>query len=173
QVEGGTALVLITHDLMVAANMADRVIVMQEGKVVESGPVREVYTCPQHEYTRQLLAARLAPLGVADAGSTNTERLLQVEDLSKSYYLARGFLQKHKEVRAVKRVTFDLHRGETVGIVGESGSGKSTVARMLMRITEPTEGTVRFGGKDIFSMSGNEMEKLRRNMQDRKSTRLN
>jgi peptide/nickel transport system ATP-binding protein len=165
QAEEGMALILITHDLMVAANMADRVIVMQAGKVVESGPVREIFTAPKHDYTRQLLAARLAHSEIAGDPVPDAECVLQVEGLSKTYFLTRGFVQKQKEVRAARGVSFDLHRGETVGIVGEYGSGKSTVARMLMRIGDPTGGTARFRGRDIFSMSGGEMEKLRRNMQ--------
>ena len=167
QRETGMALVMITHDLEVAAAMADRIIVMNAGKVVESGRTEAVFTHPSHAYTRGLMSA-MPRAGQADArpqGTAQGEVLLQVEHLSKHYMLRSGLFTPKREFRAVDDVSFAVHRGETVGIVGESGSGKSSIARMLLRLNEPTSGKAFFAGKDIFALEGAALGGFRRRVQ--------
>ncbi|WP_062207165.1 ABC transporter ATP-binding protein [Aureimonas sp. AU12] len=167
QREFGMALVLITHDLEVASAMADRVIVMRRGRIVEEGAARDIFTDPKDAYTRQLMNAlpasgtprRRAP------GDAPREPLLEVRDLTKTYHLTRGFLKAATTTKAVDGVSFTLRRGETLGIVGESGSGKSSIARMLLRLNEPSSGKALFRGQDIFAMDEPALLKLRRKVQ--------
>jgi peptide/nickel transport system ATP-binding protein len=167
QRETGMALIMITHDLEVAAAMADRIIVMNGGKVVESGEAREVFTNPGHAYTKRLIAAvpHLDNIDSPSRQAAQNEILLRVEDLSKHYLLGSGALTSKREFRAVDEVSFVLHRGETVGIVGESGSGKSSIARMLLRLNTPTSGRALFAGEDIFKLEGKALNSFRRRVQ--------
>ena len=167
QQETGMALIMITHDLEVAAAMADRIIVMNGGKVVESGEAREVFTNPAHAYTRRLMAAvpHLEDTNRPQREAVGKEVLLKVENLSKHYLLGAGALASKQEFRAVDEVSFVLHRGETVGIVGESGSGKSSIARMLLRLNTPTSGRALFAGEDIFELEGKALNSFRRRVQ--------
>ncbi|TCM50724.1 peptide/nickel transport system ATP-binding protein [Rhizobium sp. PP-F2F-G48] len=169
QRETGMALIMITHDLEVAASMADRIIVMNGGKVVETGPARDVFETPQHAYTRKLIAA--LPHGeAADAGHKRSREradavLLKVEGLGKDYVLSSGAFTGKSVFKAVEDVGFHLCKGETLGIVGESGSGKSSVARMLMRLNEPTSGKAIFAGQNIFDLTGKDLMAFRRRVQ--------
>ena len=170
QREEGMALIMITHDLEVAASIGDRIIVMNDGAIVESGPAREVFENPRHAYTRSLLGA-LPHASEADkvnrrgTGGTG-EMLLEVEHLSKRYVVSPGFFGRGARVlQAVNDVSFTLHQGETLGIVGESGSGKSTIARLLTRLNEPTSGVARFRGQDVFTMTPAELHHMRRRVQ--------
>ncbi|HXV30409.1 MAG TPA: ABC transporter ATP-binding protein [Sinorhizobium sp.] len=169
QRETGMALIMITHDLEVAASMADRVIVMNAGKVVEAGLAKEVFSNPQHAYTRRLMSA--LPHGEAAENSnrraTNigSETLLRVEHLTKEYVLASGAFAGKRKFKAVDAVSFEVRKGETLGIVGESGSGKSSVARMLLRLNEPSSGKAVFAGENIFEMSGKSVMAFRRKVQ--------
>ncbi|MDX0424063.1 peptide/nickel transport system ATP-binding protein [Sinorhizobium medicae] len=165
QRETGMALIMITHDLEVAAAMADRIIVMNAGKVVESGRAEDVFTNPRHSYTRRLMSA--VPHGDPKKRSRPVEQevLLQVADLSKHYKLGSGPFAPKREFKAVDDVSFTLRRGETVGIVGESGSGKSSIARMLLRLNEPTSGSALFAGEDIFKLEGRALNGFRRKVQ--------
>ncbi len=167
QRETGMALIMITHDLEVAAAMADRIIVMNGGKVVESGKAQDVFTNPVHAYTRRLMSA--VPHGGAASkrprGEVKGGVLLKVEKLSKHYVLGAGPFSSKREFRAVDDVSFTVHRGETVGIVGESGSGKSSIARMLLRLDEPTSGKALFAGEDIFALEGRALNGFRRRVQ--------
>ena len=168
QREFGMALILITHDLEVAASMADRIVVMKAGKIVEQGPAREVFTTPQHDYTRKLMSALPAePVAGADRRSRSErgELLLEVKGLSKAYELSRSMFGGARSLLAVEDVSFSVCRGETLGIVGESGSGKSTVARMLLRLNEPTAGQALYRGQDIFTLDPGQMLALRRKVQ--------
>ncbi len=165
QKEEGMALILITHDLGVAATMADRVVVMYRGSVVETGSVQEVFSAPQHAYTRMLLSARHPGGGAMRVPLAAAKEVIAVRQLSKRYQLSGGMLSKPAYLDAVKDVSFTLRRGETLAIVGESGSGKSTVARMLMRIGEPTSGSAMFHGEDILSMRGAALTRFRRRIQ--------
>jgi peptide/nickel transport system ATP-binding protein len=165
--ERGLATILITHDLGVVAEIADRVLVMHEGEIVERGSLDEVFYAPRDPYTRALLGAvvrldRAAPLRPA----RESETLLEVRDLVKHYPVRSGVLRREVDrVRAVDGVGFELRRGETLGLVGESGSGKSTLCRALLGLIEPTSGSVRFEGREIAGLSRRAMRPLRRQMQ--------
>jgi len=166
QREVGMALLLITHDLGVVADIAERVIVMRAGRIVEQGPVRTIFAEPQHAYTRQLMAAvpgRLAP----PPRAIRAAPLLAVENLTKHYPITKGLLRRPtgEVVRALDGVSFELRAGETLGIVGESGSGKSTLARTLLRLEPPTAGTARFRGDDLFALEGAALKRYRRRVQ--------
>ena len=169
QRETGMALVMITHDLEVAASMADRIIVMNGGKIVESGLAQEVFDNPQHPYTRRLIAA--LPHGEAAEAShrrstdVRGETLLKVEHLTKEYVLASGAFAGKRRFRAVGDVSFDVRKGETLGIVGESGSGKSSIARILLRLNEPSSGKAFYAGENIFDLSGKRLVAFRRKVQ--------
>ncbi|WP_064457832.1 dipeptide ABC transporter ATP-binding protein [Streptomyces hygroscopicus] len=229
--QAGTAVLLITHDLGVAADRARRIAVMSEGEIVETGPVRQVLTAPRHPYTRRLLASAPsmatepvrvrvraqaqaqargrvrevaagepvaegsapvaeggAPVGEAlvateglvvgeglDAagGLDVAERLDAAEGLDTAggpLVVAEGLVKEftprgRARVRAVDGVDFTIRRGESFALVGESGSGKSTTARMVARLTDPTEGRIRFDGQDITALSGAALRRLRRRVQ--------
>ncbi len=169
QAESGMGMVIITHDLGVVERVADRVIVMNGGEVVERGPVRDVLTNPQHPYTRRLLDAvpgrhGFAPAEAAPAGAPP---LLDVRDVSRVYFGRPKLFSSapQPQLRAVDRASFCLARGETLGIVGESGSGKSTLARMLLGLDRPTEGTIAFEGRDLVNGSPAELFAIRRRLQ--------
>ena len=154
QAETGMALILVTHDLGVVANMADTVVVMRRGRVMESGPCATILTAPGHAYTRALLAAAPAiPDAPAEAPDT-AQPVLWAEGVSRTYPgQRRGFGPPTPALRAVDDITLALGRGETLGIVGESGCGKSTLARLLLR-AEPADpgGTLGFRGRDGETM---------------------
>lgn len=154
QRETGMAVLIITHDLGVVAEIADRVVVMEKGVLVEAGTVREVYKNPQHPYTKKLIAA--APgKGEMHEPLKGAEPVLSVRDVRKSY----------GAFKALKGVSFDLLAGETMAVVGESGSGKSTLARILLRLDEPDSGAALWKGRDLFQLSPAELYKLRRDLQ--------
>lgn len=180
--ELGTAVLLITHDLGLAAERAERVVVMHRGKVVEQGPARQILEDPQHPYTQSLVkaapsvaAARLRPEAFqveeradaaadasADSGSAaKADHIVEIEGLTKVYPV-RG---RGEDFVAVNDVSLAIPRGETVAIVGESGSGKTTTARMLLKLIEPTSGLIRFEGKDVASLSRAETRDFRQRVQ--------
>ncbi|MEX2519595.1 MAG: ABC transporter ATP-binding protein [Paracoccaceae bacterium] len=159
--------IFITHDFGVVADIADRVIVMQSGLIVESGPVADVLLRPQHPYTRALIEA--IPRLTQDRAQRAEEArapVLTVSGLNKTFSTGSGRLfGKRRIVHAVKDVSFELFAGETVGIVGESGSGKSTVGRCLVRLLDPDSGRITVDGADIAEMSGAGLRAKRRNLQ--------
>ncbi len=162
----GTAVILITHDLALAAERAGRVIVMYRGEVVETGPAQEILAHPQHEYTRRLVAA--APSLVTEsmvppvpAGETPAV-IVRVEGVGKRYRL-RG--SGEGAFWAARGVDFEIPKGRTVSIVGESGSGKSTTARMLLGLEQPTEGRIVVGGADLERLDRAELFAMRRRVQ--------
>ncbi|GIO35567.1 glutathione ABC transporter ATP-binding protein [Paenibacillus antibioticophila] len=165
QQELGTAIVLITHDLGVVAGFCDRVIVMKEGEIVESGTTAELFASPQHPYTRRLLDAlpRLdAPKAARQGGRQQPEGeppLLQVHALKQYFDMGRG-----RVLKAVDNISFQLNAGETLGIVGESGSGKSTMGRSILRLNEWTGGEVLFKGIPLKYLNRSEMKTMRRHM---------
>ena len=173
QDETGMGLILITHDLGVVAEIADRVAVMNGGQIVETGPVRQIFHQPRHAYTRRLITAipgaRGAPSSTLEAEEPRPapSTLLSVRGLAKHYEITEGLLRRStgEMVRAVDGVSFDLGVGETLGIVGESGSGKSTLARTLLRLEEPTSGEAAFRGQDIFTLSPGDLFAFRRKVQ--------
>ena len=166
--ERGLATILITHDLGVVAEVADRVLVMHEGRIVERGEVDAIFHAPEDPYTRKLLGAVLRLDQAPPLRSARGEApLLEVTDLVKHYPIRRGLLVSRAvdQVRAVDGVSFSVERGETLGLVGESGSGKSTLSRAVLQLIEPTSGSVRFEGREIAGLSYRAMRPLRAEMQ--------
>ena len=182
--ETGTAVMFITHDMAVVAQMADRVVVMFRGKKVEEGTVEEIFENPQHLYTKALLAAvpklgemsgkkypepmvlmsRQQSAAVPIKGTN--ELLLEVESLTTRFAVKGGMLRrKVANVHAVEDVSFTINKGQTLGLVGESGCGKSTVGRSILRLEEPQWGSVRIGGKDIMALERNGLRNSRLDMQ--------
>jgi peptide/nickel transport system ATP-binding protein len=160
----GMAVLFITHDFGVVADIADRVAVMEKGHVVEQGSVADVLERPQHPYTRRLLAAVPtlnppvrpavgdAPVACAATGLAKT-------------YRGNDWFSAHAEVAAVKSVSFEIRRGETLGLVGESGSGKSTIGRLVMRLTDADTGIVRVGELDFTQSRGADLRDARKHIQ--------
>ncbi|GAA4029001.1 ABC transporter ATP-binding protein [Arthrobacter methylotrophus] len=182
--ELGTAVLLITHDLGLAAERADKVVVMYRGNVVEAGPSLELLRNPQHPYTQRLVASApslasrriqaakaegiqteelLAPTG-AVVEKALPEDVLKVENLSKVFKLRSG-MGKATDFTAVDNVSFNVTRGTTTAIVGESGSGKSTVAQMVLNLLAPTSGRIVFDGVDTSTLNSREIFKFRRRVQ--------
>ncbi|MGW0181679.1 dipeptide ABC transporter ATP-binding protein [Nocardia sp. NPDC003345] len=160
--EAGTSVLLITHDLAVAADRADRIVVMHRGRIVESGTAEEVFTRPRHDYTRRLLDAVPTTEGSArpDRSPATPAPLLAAHGLHKSFRVARG-----TTLAAVADVSITVRRGETLALVGESGSGKSTTARMIARLERPDRGSVEFDGTDIAALRGARLREWRRRIQ--------
>ncbi|WP_102222626.1 ABC transporter ATP-binding protein [Acidimangrovimonas sediminis] len=152
QVDHGTAVLFITHDMGVVSEIADRVYVMNHGDMVEDGPIGALLRTPQKEYTRKLLSA--VPSLVPRPGREKPQKapVLDVNNLEKIYG-ATSLFAKAAGTRAVDDVSFNILPGRTLGIVGESGSGKSTVARCIMRLIDPSKGQVRIDGTDIVGFS--------------------
>ena len=160
----GTAVLFITHDFGVVAEIADRVAVMSKGQVVEAGETAAVLGNPQHAYTRQLIAA-VPPLKAPPGRTLSAEPILTIQHVSKTYRTG-GFLGRGQRVtHAVKDVSLVLPKGATLGIVGESGSGKSTLARCLVRLIDPESGEIRLNGIDLASLSREEMRSATRHIQ--------
>ncbi|AXH35660.1 ABC transporter ATP-binding protein [Humibacter sp. BT305] len=193
----GTALLFITHDLGLAAERAEQLVVMYKGQIVESGPSREILQNPLHPYTQRLVAAApslasrriqssaktisdldYAPTKVTegvDLIAAAEERVahqpkerrpnaIEVTDLTKVYKL-RGVKGSAANLTASDKVSFAIERGTTTALVGESGSGKSTVAKMILKLEEPTSGSIKIGGEDISGLKGKQLLALRRKMQ--------
>ena len=164
QARKGTAVLFITHDFGVVAEIANRVAVMQHGLVVEEGAADAVLHRPQHPYTRQLIAA-VPSLTPPPPRQLATEPILTIEHVSKTYK-SGGFLGRGQRiVHAVKDVSLTLPKGGTLGIVGESGSGKSTLARCIVRLIEPDAGAIRLKGTDLAGLTREEMRAQTRNIQ--------
>ena len=181
--ELGTAMLFITHDLGLAAERAEHIVVMHRGRVVESGPSLEVLQDPRHPYTQRLVKAApsLASRRIESAhargiqvtddellgaslGSSSTEEILRVEHLTKVFEV-RGAKGKDKTLTAVDDVSFGIRKGTTTALVGESGSGKSTVANIILNLIDPTSGKVFHNGVDLSTLGPKELFALRRIMQ--------
>lgn len=168
QTEIGASVMFITHDLGVVAEIADRVIVMQHGKIVEQGTAKQVFDEAQHPYTIRLLGAvpRIDEMKPAPDAKIEKENLLEVKNLRKWFPIKGGvFNRTVGHVKAVNDISFDIRRGEVLGLVGESGSGKTTAGRAILRLIEPTGGQVIFDGADVTKLPANEMRQYRRRMQ--------
>ena len=189
----GTSVLFITHDLGLAAERAEQLVVMYKGKVVESGPSQEILANPQHPYTQRLVSAapslasrriQSAKHGTGDSaifgeGSLDdtliaraAERenaapvkdLISVQDISKVYRIRKKGLRT-EELRAVDGVSFGIQKGTTTALVGESGSGKSTVAKLILQLESITSGAIEFDGQDVAGLTGKELLKFRRRVQ--------
>ncbi|MCU5774961.1 glutathione ABC transporter ATP-binding protein GsiA [Erwiniaceae bacterium BAC15a-03b] len=188
QKEMEMAVIFITHDMGVVAEMADRVQVMYRGEVVETAPVNDIFRQPQQAYTRALLAAvpklgsmsgqpfpakfplvnadNTQPQLPQDTVAQQAEPILQVRDLVTRFDIRSGvFNRVRRRVHAVEKVSFDLRPGETLALVGESGCGKSTTGRSLLRLVESQSGTITFAGKRIDQLKNSELSHLRRDIQ--------
>jgi peptide/nickel transport system ATP-binding protein len=164
QIERRTGVLFITHDFGVVAEIADRVAVMQAGRIVELGAADDVLSRPQHAYTQMLMAAVPSVVPPDRTAKTEAPVALQTQGLSKTY-AAGGWLRKGRSVHAAKDVSIAVRRGETLGIVGESGSGKSTVARCLVRLIDPTAGEIRMHGAEVGGLSVRAMRPFRKRIQ--------
>ena len=179
--ELGNAVLFITHDLGLAAERAEHLIVMHRGRIVESGPSRKILQNPQHPYTKRLVtaapslassrirAAREAGIESSEliAGAAeehSDEAVISVRNLTKEFNV-RDSRGKKQQFKAVDNVSFDLRRGSTLALVGESGSGKSTVANMVLNLLEPTSGSIFYEGTDTSKLNSKELFQLRRKMQ--------
>ena len=190
----GTSVLFITHDLGLAAERAEQLVVMYKGKVVESGPSQEILANPQHPYTQRLVAAapslasrriqskksieidtpQIFSQGGIDTAlidraalrekSAPATDLISVKNVSKMYRIRTSGL-KYTELLAVKDVSFGIKKGTTSAIVGESGSGKSTVAKLILQLESLTSGTIEFDGKDVAGLKGKELLNFRRRVQ--------
>ncbi len=161
----GMAVILITHDLTVVRQFADHVYVMQHGLVREAGPTEQVFTNPQHPYTKRLLGSE--PTGQANLLAGNPETVLEGRDIRVTYTLRKGgaFRGKFSDLQAVDGLSLDLKRGETLGLVGESGSGKTTFGQALMRLNKLTDGQVAFLGNRLDGLDRAGMKPYRQRMQ--------
>lgn len=192
QLQQQMSVIYITHDLGLVAEIADRVIVMYKGDVVETGAVKEIFKNPKHPYTRALLACRpdasskgkRLPVISDFLGGENEKHLkveikskeqppsginttlLQVKNLEVAFPVKKNFFGKVlKEFKAVNDVSFTVSKGETVGLVGESGCGKTTLGRTLLRLIEPTSGSILFNGVNLAEIPTDEMRKMRKDIQ--------
>ena len=164
QRDRGMGVLFITHDFGVVAEIADRVAVMREGRIVEHGPAERVLSAPEHPYTRRLMAAVPSLDPPAREARRDAAVALETRALSKTYTGAR-WLRRGRTVRAAHAVSLTVRRGETLGIVGESGSGKSTVARCVVRLVDPTSGEIRVAGTDLAPLSARALRPHRRRAQ--------
>ncbi|MDL5350651.1 ABC transporter ATP-binding protein [Microbacterium sp. zg-YB36] len=174
--EKGTSVLLITHDLGLAAERADTIVVMHQGEIVESGPSREILENPQHPYTQRLVAAapslasqriqaRAEDRGIQhESDFATAEPAIVVADLVKEYKIRQGSFRSER-FRAVDGVSFEIPRGRTMALVGESGSGKSTIAKMVLGLEECTSGSILIDGLNVGRLTGREAFALRRRMQ--------
>ncbi len=161
--EHGMSMLFITHDLGIVRKFADRVCVMTKGKIVETGPVEEVFTNPQHDYTRHLLASE--PRGDPPATDASKPVVMEGNDIKVWFPIKAGFMRKVVDhVKAVDGIDLTLRAGQTLGVVGESGSGKTTLGLALTRLIS-SKGRISFVGKDIASYSFTDMRPLRNQLQ--------
>lgn len=165
----GLAMILISHDLGVVADICSRVVVMRNGEVVEQGPIDDVINRPRHAYTRLLIESQPGRKSYGTIGSPDRGTpLLRVENLSVTFPAGQGLLGgfgSSNSFRALDGVDLEINTGETVGIVGESGSGKSTLARSIIRLNAPSGGAIRLDGQDVGMLGGQALTAFRRRVQ--------
>jgi peptide/nickel transport system ATP-binding protein len=164
QRDHATGVLFITHDFGVVAEIADRVAVLRAGRLVEIGPVHDVLAAPKHDYTKMLIAA-VPSLVPAHRPAVTAPIVVSAQRLGKTFAQRGWFGRARHPVAAAADVSFDIRRGETLGLVGESGSGKSTVARCVARLVEPTQGRIVLDGVDLVGISRGNLHALRRKVQ--------
>ncbi len=161
-----TGILFITHDFGVVAEIADRIAVLRLGELVEQGPAEQILNNPQHPYTRALISAVPSLTPPPEKPASDAPVVLKAEHLKKTFAARGGLMSgKRKAVTAVKDLSFELRRGETLGVVGESGSGKTTVSRIVTRLLEADSGKVLIDGRDLMAASKSEMRALRKDIQ--------
>ncbi len=192
QIETKMSIIFITHDLSLISEIADRVLVMYKGKIVEEGTINNVFNNPQENYTKALINSRpslnkrLKVLPTIDDFLNNTSNnniitsnerkkihellyskppLLEVINLEKAYISKSGWFTKPKPFKAVNNVSFKLYEGETLGLVGESGCGKSTLGNAILQLNKATSGSILYKGRDLTKLSKAEIRKLRKDIQ--------
>ena len=174
QARTGMGILFITHDFGVVARMADQVGVMKQGRLVEVGSVDQVIHTPRHPYTQSLIAAlpenldrtQVVQSEVGSSQGEDEEALISVRDLEVHFPVRKGLLRRQVDsVRAVDSVDLEIHKGQILALVGESGSGKTTLGRGILRLIEPTGGSVLYGKDEITGLSKSSMRRFRRNMQ--------
>lgn len=158
------SILLITHDLTLVRRMADRVAIMRQGQIVETGPTDQVFKKPQHSYTKELLAAE-PKRNVISISPVSTVPL-KISNLSVHFFPKKGLFQRSRPpIKALEEISFELHQGETLGIVGESGSGKTTLAKAILRLQSITDGKILLQGTDITSLKGKDLRPYRKDIQ--------
>ena len=190
QQERNMGVIFITHDLGVVARIADRVVLLYKGEVVEEGPVQTIFQQPKHPYTKALIACRPAlhpkgerlptvgdylqaqppvaspPATIGSPSGTTQKALLEVDALTVEFPNKTGLFGKPRSfVTAVDKVSFTVYKNETLGLVGESGCGKTTLGRTLLRLIEPTAGRILYADRDLTRLSGQALKELRRDLQ--------
>ncbi len=165
QAELGMAVLFITHDMGVVAEMADRVCVLRHGRLIEEADVETIFKAPRADYTRELMAARPKLGSGSPQPRRDAEPILTVKNLSTSFVQPGGLFRRRSETYAVRDVSLTLSRGETLGLVGESGCGKSTLARSILRLIEPKSGSVMLGDTDLTALDQAHLRPHRRNTQ--------
>ena len=161
----GMGVMFITHDFGVVAEIADRIAVMQHGRIVEQGSKRQILSAPEHPYTRRLLAAVPSLTPPPPRTLAGGKPIIEVERLSKTYRTGGGLFGRARVVPAVREVTLSVGPGETVALVGESGSGKSTLGRCIARLLSIEAGQIRLKGTDFSKLSGAELRRARKSLQ--------
>jgi ABC-type glutathione transport system ATPase component len=159
QTKRDIGVLFISHDLAVVSDIADHIVVMEKGKVVESGQPKQIFNDPQHPYTQKLLAA--IPSGQKAAGTVAPEPLIRIDNL-RTWFMPAGSAEP---VKAVDGVSLDIHRGEVLGLVGESGSGKSTLGRSILRLVPITSGRIAFEDTELSALEGKSLKQFRHRMQ--------
>jgi peptide/nickel transport system ATP-binding protein len=165
QAERRMGVMFITHDIGVVADIADRVVVLRHGKLVEAGSRDEVLLNPQQAYTRSLVEAMPGRQAARGAPASEGQAILAVEGLRKTFRSSGGLFSKAREVVAAENLNIEVARGQTLAVVGESGSGKSTLGRMIMRLIEPDGGRILFEGRDALSLRKDELARYRKDVQ--------
>lgn len=163
QEQQNTAVLFITHDFGVVAEIADRIVVLNRGEMVEEGTRQQILSEPKQQYTRMLVSS-VPSLTPRPARDVPRNQLLKVDKLNK-IYRQRGFLSPKRDVVAAHDISFSLNEGEVIGIVGESGSGKSSVARCIMRLIDPTSGAINLKDSNLANASGTALRQLRQHIQ--------
>jgi peptide/nickel transport system ATP-binding protein len=166
QDEEGAGVLFITHDFGVVAQIADHVVVLQQGEMVESGPASQVLNAPSHPYTKALIGSVPALIPPPPKSFEGAPVVLKGTHLKKTFAARGGFFSgKRRSVTAVNDLTFELRKGETLGVVGESGSGKTTVSRIVTRLLEADSGAVELDGTDLLACTPREMRAMRKHVQ--------
>ena len=163
--EIGTAVIIISHDLKVMAEVADKVIVMKDGRFVEEAETKSLFNNPQSDYTKLLIASMPNLAKFKEETKVSTDKILSVDGLKVLYYGRKKIFEKKDRILAVDGVSFDVYRGETLGLVGESGCGKSTLSRAILKLIKPYVGKIIFEDKNIEKFSKEEIKIFRKKVQ--------